>query len=119
MVKHPFIFDFILVGLLIWLLTLRWTNLPQAYHQTRYSKVVLSENNEILSARVSADEQWSFPPTELVAPHYWDALLTYEDQYFYLHPGINPWAIAKAFFENFTRKKREAGAPLVCNWPEF
>ncbi len=64
------------------------------------STVVLSAEGELLGARIAADGQWRFPG-ELSRGHrlpecYEKALLCYEDRCFYLHPGINPYAIGRA-----------------------
>ncbi len=52
--------------------------------------------------RAFADEQgiWRYPVTpEQVSPNYLTALFTFEDQYFYQHPGINPGALVRATWQ--------------------
>ncbi len=45
----------------------------------------------------SADGAWRYPTTpQQVSPLYLQALLGYEDRWFYWHPGINPWALMRA-----------------------
>lgn len=60
--------------------------------------MVLAEDGTPL--RAFADEQgvWRFPTTlDQVSPHYLDALITYEDRWFYYHFGVNPLAMLRAF----------------------
>ncbi|WP_413733468.1 peptidoglycan glycosyltransferase PbpC [Sodalis sp. RH21] len=50
-----------------------------------------------------ADRQgvWRYPVTVAqVSPYYIEALLTYEDRWFWHHPGINPLALARAAWQN-------------------
>ena len=55
---------------------------------------VLDRNGELVLLRPNAKEQYSVPveglPDEFVA-----LLLKKEDQWFYWHPGVNPWGIAR------------------------
>lgn len=54
--------------------------------------------------RVFADEQglWRYAVDKTqVAPDYLNAVLTYEDRWFYVHPGVNPFAIARAAWQNW------------------
>ncbi|MEH0018593.1 MAG: penicillin-binding protein 1C [Desulfobacter sp.] len=65
------------------------------------STVVLDRNNIPLRAFADHRGVWRFParPDE-VSPLYLDALIAYEDQWFYSHPGINPFALVRAAFQN-------------------
>lgn len=70
---------------------------PLPLKQRQFSAVVTAEDGTPL--RAFADEQgvWRYPVTlDEASPHYIAALLTYEDRWFYRHPGINPFALARA-----------------------
>src|SRR5688500_2934256 len=44
-----------------------------------------------------ADGVWRYPVRiDQVSPHYLQALTTYEDRWFRWHPGVNPFALARA-----------------------
>ncbi|MDE2085257.1 MAG: penicillin-binding protein 1C [Xanthomonadaceae bacterium] len=62
------------------------------------STVVLARDGTPLRAFADADGAWRYPvmPDD-VSPLYLQALLTYEDRWFYWHPGVNPIALARAF----------------------
>ena len=59
--------------------------------------VVTAADGTPLRAFADRDGVWRHPATvESVSPLYLDALLTYEDRWFRLHPGINPVALLRA-----------------------
>ena len=63
-----------------------------------------------------ADEQgvWRYPITvDQVSPTYIQALLTYEDRWFYDHPGINPIALSRAFWQNMSSGKVISGGSTI------
>ncbi|MGE5167733.1 MAG: penicillin-binding protein 1C [Deltaproteobacteria bacterium] len=62
------------------------------------STVVLARNGTPLRAFADIDGAWRYPVTlDDVSPLYLQALLTYEDRWFWWHPGVNPMALARAF----------------------
>lgn len=65
--------------------------------QKDFAVTVLDRNGEPL--RTFADKQgvWRYPVRlDQVSPKYVQALLNYEDRWFYQHPGVNPLALARA-----------------------
>lgn len=63
-----------------------------------------------------ADEQgvWRYPATlDEVSPLYVEALLAYEDRWFYQHPGINPVAIARALWLNLSLGRIVSGGSTL------
>ena len=63
------------------------------------STVVLARDGTPLRAFADSDGVWRYPTTaKQVSPLYLTALLHYEDRWFYRHPGINPYALARGFF---------------------
>jgi penicillin-binding protein 1C len=62
------------------------------------STMVLARDGTPLRAFPDLDGVWRYPTTpDDVSPLYLQALLTYEDRWFYRHPGVNPVALARAF----------------------
>ena len=60
------------------------------------STVVLARDGTPLRAFADRDGVWRYPVTAKdVSPLYLKALLTYEDRWFYRHPGVNPYALAR------------------------
>ena len=65
------------------------------------ARVVLAEDGTPLWRFADADGVWRYPVTpEQVAPAYLQALLSYEDRWFYQHPGVNPLALGRAAWQN-------------------
>ena len=60
------------------------------------STVVLAQDGTPLRAFADNDGVWRYPTTaSQVSPLYLTALLNYEDRWFYQHPGVNPYALAR------------------------
>jgi hypothetical protein len=51
------------------------------------STVVEARDGSLLGARIAADGQWRFPASGKVPEKFKKALLTFEDRYFFYHPG--------------------------------
>ncbi|MGN6282864.1 penicillin-binding protein 1C [Frateuria sp.] len=60
------------------------------------STVVLARDGTPLRAFADSDGVWRYPTTTAkVSPLYRQALLAYEDRWFYRHPGLNPYALLR------------------------
>jgi len=64
------------------------------------STVVEARDGSLLGARIADDGQWRFPAFDIVPDKFEKSLLTFEDRYFYYHPGINPVSIVRAVVIN-------------------
>ncbi len=66
----------------------------------RASTLVLARDGTPLRAFVSVDGVWRYPVTPAdVSPLYVQALLGYEDRWFFQHPGVNPLALVRAVYQ--------------------
>lgn len=72
----------------------------ELFRDVSYSTVVESAEGELLGARIAADEQWRFPPSDTVPERYATALIQFEDRAFRWHPGVNPVALVRAAVDN-------------------
>ena len=72
----------------------------ELFRDVSYSTVVESAEGELLGARIAADEQWRFPPSDTVPERYATALIQFEDRAFRWHPGVNPVALVRAAVAN-------------------
>jgi len=82
----------------LWLLD-RLTPLP--LHEVQPARVVVAEDGTPLWRFADRQGVWRYPVSlDEVSPAYIDALLTYEDRWFWHHPGINPMAIVRAIGQN-------------------
>ena len=75
----------------------RWYPLPLP-DTDGASTIVLARDGTPLRAFADRDGIWRYPVTpDEVSPLYLDALLGYEDRWFYRHPGVNPFSALRAF----------------------
>ena len=90
----------LLVCVLLWAADRIW---PLPLPRDDLARVVLAEDGTPLWRFADANGVWRYPvQTGEVSPLYLDALLTYEDRWFFQHPGINPLALGRAAWQNLT-----------------
>ncbi|MFY8029832.1 MAG: penicillin-binding protein 1C [Bacteroidia bacterium] len=87
--------------------------LPKPLFTSKYSTVVYDRNHQLLSARIADDGQWRFPGGSGVPKKFEASLLTFEDRYFYHHPGVNFVSILKAFYRNITTNHKKSGGSTI------
>lgn len=86
---------------------------PMPRFSNDYATLLLSEEGLFLNAAVSRDEQWRFEPLDSVPFAYEQALLHFEDQYFYQHFGVNPAAMFRALIQNIQAHKIVSGGSTI------
>lgn len=78
--------------------------LPPPLPQDNAGMVVVARDGSPLRGWPDADGVWRFPvEPEQVSPLYRQALLAYEDRWFYWHPGVNPVALLRAGWQWLTQ----------------
>ena len=100
---------FILLGLV----AVAWLSLPEPQFSQDFSKAIYSADGELLSARVSTDEQWRFRIEGKLSDKYVQALLHFEDRRFFYHPGIDPLGILRALRDNLKVGKVVSGGSTL------
>ncbi|MFL1419782.1 peptidoglycan glycosyltransferase PbpC [Pseudomonas fildesensis] len=101
----------LLVIALLWLADRIW---PLPLPQDDLARVVLAEDGTPLWRFADANGVWRYPvQTSEVSPYYLDALLTYEDRWFYRHPGVNPLALVRATWQNLTGARVVSGGSTL------
>jgi penicillin-binding protein 1C len=78
------------------------------------STAIYARHGELLRLTLASDGQFRLwtPLRQIPAPLRTAALL-YEDRWFYRHPGVNPWALARAAFTTFARGGRQGGSTIT------
>jgi penicillin-binding protein 1C len=85
------------VALLTSLLLLDLIFPPPLPKQRDTSALVVARDGTPLRAFADAEGVWRYPATpESVSPLYLEALLNYEDRWFWRHPGVNPVSLLRA-----------------------
>ncbi len=87
--------------------------LPQELFKTPTSTVVESREGKLLGAQIATDGQWRFPEIDSIPKKFEICLLTFEDAYFYKHPGFNPVSMAKAVRANLSAGRTVRGGSTI------
>ncbi|MFH1138235.1 MAG: penicillin-binding protein 1C [Pseudomonadota bacterium] len=115
-----------LVGLLSFLVLDLAFPLPTPGGKKDFAAAVIAEDGSPLRAFPDSAGIWRYPVTmEMVSPLYLEALLNYEDRWFFRHPGVNPWSLARVLWLNLRAGRVTSGgstltmqtARLLCPHP--
>src|SRR5204863_4692064 len=84
------------------------------HDKIEYSTIVTDNKGEVVNAYLTSDQKWRMK-TELneISPLLKKTIIAKEDKYFYSHPGVNVFAVVRAFFKNIFRMKRTSGASTI------
>ena len=86
---------------------------PLPLFKVPFSTVVQAKDGSLLGARIAADGQWRFPDLNEIPEKFEKSLLTFEDQYYYYHPGINPFSLVRALISNIRTGRIVSGGSTV------
>lgn len=87
--------------------------LPQPLFNAKHSSVLFAQNGELLSAKIASDEQWRFPEIDSLPSKISTAITLFEDEYFYQHPGVNPFSLYKALKSNLKKNTIKRGGSTL------
>lgn len=87
--------------------------LPKPLFAPSYSTVVTDANGTLLGARLADDGQWRFPVSDSVPYKMERCIVMFEDQYFWMHPGVNPVSICRAMKQNFSAGRVVSGGSTL------
>ncbi len=90
-----------------------WNCLPAPLFNEPFSTVLLDRNGKLLSAAIAKDEQWRFPPARELPEKFIQAILCAEDKRFFSHPGVDPLAVGRAFWQNIRDRRVVSGASTI------
>ncbi|MEN8152898.1 MAG: penicillin-binding protein 1C [Acidobacteriota bacterium] len=105
----------ILISIFLLILLYFLIPLPESFFEDEYSTIVVDENEELLRVFLNKDQQWYFPPEKgrKIPEKLKTSIINFEDRYFYYHPGINPFSITRAIFQNIFSGKIKSGASTI------
>lgn len=87
---------------------------PALLEGIHFSTAVYDDQHQLLRLTLSKDEKYRlFTPLPEISSQLVEATLLQEDQYFRLHPGINPFALFKAVWQTYAIKSRRVGASTI------
>lgn len=88
--------------------------LPLPSAKNDFAHVVVDEQGRPLRAFADSQGVWRYQTrSQDVSAEYIEALLHYEDRWFYYHPGINPLALMRAFMQNMLAGRIISGGSTI------
>lgn len=101
--------------LLIWGLVVAADRLwPLPLKEVNPARVVVDEQGTPLWRFADSDGIWRYPVTiEEVSPRYLEALIQYEDRWFWEHPGVNPFSVLRAAWQDLTSGRVVSGGSTL------
>jgi penicillin-binding protein 1C len=107
MTRHKYLL--IALGVLV----IAFLSLPVVHFEESTNTILEDSDGDLLSARITADGQWRFPDCDSVPYKLGQCIRYYEDEYFRVHPGINPVSLTKALFRNIRAGRIVSGGSTL------
>ena len=101
--------------LLLWGLVVAADRLwPLPLKEVNPARVVVDEQGTPLWRFADSEGIWRYPVTiEEVSPRYLEALIQYEDRWFWAHPGVNPFSVLRAAWQDLTSGRVVSGGSTL------
>lgn len=111
--SHPIFSLLLLILLIISLLdTTYQLNMPEK--NNLFARVVVDEHNRPLRTFADSNGIWRYPiKLSEVSPLYIEALINYEDRWFWHHPGVNPFSLLRAASQNLLNGRIVSGGSTL------
>jgi penicillin-binding protein 1C len=78
------------------------------------SVAVQARGGELLRLTLAADGRYRLPVRlDAVSPQLVEAILWHEDRFFFLHPGVNPWALLRGALRTYGVGDRRVGGSTL------
>lgn len=87
---------------------------PLPLHEVDPARVVVAHDGTPLWRFADADGIWRYPVTiDEVSPRYLQALINYEDRWFWKHPGVNPFSVLRAAWQDLSSGRVVSGGSTL------
>lgn len=87
---------------------------PLPLKEVTPARVVVAEDGTPLWRFADAEGIWRYPVTlEEVSPRYLQALIQYEDRWFWDHPGVNPLSVLRAAWQDMSAGRVISGGSTL------
>lgn len=87
---------------------------PTLLEKISFSRAVYDDHQLLLRLTLSQDDKYRlFTPLSQISKQLIESTLLQEDQYFYWHYGLNPWATIKAIWQTYGMQSRRIGASTI------
>lgn len=100
-------------ALAVWAV-LRLTPAPLLVNRAGMSQLVVASDGSPLRLSLASDDHYRlWTPLDDVPPTLVAATLLQEDRHFHRHPGMNPWALARAAVQTYVLRDRRVGGSTL------
>jgi len=112
--RHGFRFALPILLIAVTLALLRcWPHAPLA-EAVGSSRAVYAQGGELMRITLADDGQYRlWAPLDRISPLLIEAVLTYEDRRFYMHPGVNPAGLLRSAWRNAGGARRQGGSTIT------
>ncbi|MFH3156500.1 peptidoglycan glycosyltransferase PbpC [Citrobacter portucalensis] len=87
---------------------------PLPLHEVDPARVVVAHDGTPLWRFADAEGIWRYPVTiDEVSPRYLEALINYEDRWFWKHPGVNPFSVLRAAWQDLSSGRVVSGGSTL------
>ncbi|RPH29175.1 MAG: penicillin-binding protein 1C [Bacteroidales bacterium] len=104
---------YLCLALFLLITTLFWFSIPSPLFSDSTCTVVNDNRGELLDATIAKDGQYRFPEADSIPPKFAKCIVAFEDRHFYRHPGVNPFAIARAIYQNIKKGEIVSGGSTI------
>ncbi|NMT48293.1 peptidoglycan glycosyltransferase PbpC [Providencia stuartii] len=87
---------------------------PLPIKQVEMARTVVAQDGTPLWRFADKEGIWRYPvKLDQVSPEFIEALLTYEDRHFYQHPGVNPFSLLRALWQDISSGRIVSGGSTI------
>lgn len=90
-----------------------WHSLPEPLFNSPTSTILEDNKGTLLAARIATDGQWRFPLCDSVPLKFEKAILAFEDEDFFSHPGVDIKALGASAYQNIREGKILRGGSTI------
>jgi penicillin-binding protein 1C len=115
--KKPFLIRIVILAALPLLAALLWYAFvpdPGLYPELSQSIAIFDAKERLIRLTLNSQDKYRlFIPIKEIPQGLIDATILYEDRFFFIHPGINPYAITRAIWNSVINRQRLTGASTI------
>jgi len=90
-----------------------WFSIPSPLFSDPTCTVITDNRGELLNASIARDGQYRFPESDSVPSKFAKCIVAFEDKHFYKHPGVNPFSIGRAIYQNIKERRVVSGGSTI------
>ncbi len=114
LVKKLIVRSFFIISLFLILISFYSLKGPKVLEAVSFSQQIRDRNHKLLRISLSGDEKYRiWADIESLPKDYIKAVLMMEDQFFYYHPGVNPFSLLKSVKATLSSDKNPPGASTI------